>query len=202
MVSCVGSVWVILSLALACISGFSLTSSAWFRNGTLSLGVFTHCYWPVGHTCNQTCVIYWTLEDIPSVSGKVAAVLLFAGWLLLVFGAVLTLSWTLIPQGLCQRRVCTPARYLQTAAVMVSISGLLVFPCSLDSALAKEACGASSIYNAGKCKLGWGFMVAILDVMLSCFLPIIGRYNLNKIKTNIIFPTATESIVLVTADEQ
>nr|XP_033811896.1 transmembrane protein 211 [Geotrypetes seraphini] len=193
MVSCVGSVWVTLSLALACISGFSLTSAAWFRNGTISFGVFLHCSGPL---CNQTCMVYRTLDEIPNVSWQVAAVLLFTGWLLHVFGAVLILSWTLIPEGLCQRRVCTPARYAQTAAVMVTILGLLIFPFSLDSAFTQEACGPSWIYYSGNCKLGWGFMMAIITVMLSCLLPIIGRYNLNEIKTRIIISSIRESILV------
>ncbi|XP_030074722.1 LHFPL tetraspan subfamily member 7 protein [Microcaecilia unicolor] len=199
MVSCMGSVWVTLSLALACISGFSLTSAAWFRNGTVSFGVFLHCYGPTNTLCNQTCTVYKTLDEIPDVSWQIAAVLLFTGWLLLVFGAVLILSWILIPEGLCQRRVCTPARYAQTAAVMATVLGLLIFPFSLDSAFAKEACGPSWIYYSGNCKLGWGFMMAIIAVMLSCLLPIIGRYNLNEIKTKIIFSRIRESI-LVTED--
>uniref|UniRef100_A0A674JJZ4 Uncharacterized protein n=1 Tax=Terrapene triunguis TaxID=2587831 RepID=A0A674JJZ4_9SAUR len=123
----------------------------------------------------QMCTIYRTLENIPAVSWKVHAVLLFGGWMLLAFGTVLTLSWIFISQGLCQRRV---------SGVIGTILGLLIFPCSLDSAFANEIGGSFSTYNAGKYKL------------------VISRYNLNEVKSKIFFSTATESIILVREDEQ
>ncbi|XP_018116565.1 transmembrane protein 211 [Xenopus laevis] len=186
MVSCMGSLWVILSLILTLISGFSLMSSAWYKTDTISFGVFVHCIGPKNMPCNQTCIYYRTLEEIPDIFGKIAAVLLFGGWLLLSFGAVLVLSWTIIPVGLCQRRVCTPARYAQISAVVVTVLGLLVFPFNLHSQFARQICGSSFIYKSGDCSLGWGYMMAIVTVMLSCFLPFIGRYNLNEIKTKIL----------------
>ncbi|XP_078522206.1 LHFPL tetraspan subfamily member 7 protein [Lissotriton helveticus] len=195
MVSFMGLVWLILSLGLACVSALSLTSAAWFINQTVSFGIFIHCNGPTKFPCNQTCTVYRRLDDIPDVAWQIAAVLLFGGWLLLIFGAVLILSWTFIPEGLCQRRVCTPARYAQTAAVVVTVLGLLIFPFSLDSPFAMEVCGSTWAYNSGQCKLGWGFMMAIITVMLSCFLPIIGRYNLNEIKTEIIRSSIQESIL-------
>ncbi|XP_074829185.1 LHFPL tetraspan subfamily member 7 protein [Natator depressus] len=127
-------IWAIFSLALACISNFSLRSPAWFRNKTTSSGVFTHCYW-------------------------------------------------------------------SSKAVIGTILGLLIFPCSLDSAFANEIGGYSSTDNAGKRKLGWGYTVAILDVLLPCLLPVIGRYNLNEVKSKVFFSPATESRILVVEDE-
>uniref|UniRef100_A0A8C3I9S2 Uncharacterized protein n=1 Tax=Chrysemys picta bellii TaxID=8478 RepID=A0A8C3I9S2_CHRPI len=128
-------------------------------------GVFTHCSRFSKAPDKQMCTIYRTLENIPAVSWKVHAVLLFGGWMLLAFGT-----------GLCQRRV---------SGVIGTILGLLIFPCSLDSAFANEIGGSSSTYNAGKYKLGWDYMVAILDA-----------------KSKIFFSTATESIILVREDEQ
>ncbi|KAM8960685.1 LHFPL tetraspan subfamily member 7 protein [Pelodytes ibericus] len=186
MVSFMGFLWLILSLVLPFISGISLMSPAWFRNGDFSFGVLVQCHGPINAPCNQTCIIYKNLEEIPDVFLKISAVILFSGWLLLSFGAVLVLSWTVIPAGLCQRRVCTPARYSQTAAVSITVLGLLIFPFSLSSPFAKQICISSFIYMSGKCSLGWGYMMAIITVLLSCFLPIIGRYNLNEIKTKIL----------------
>ncbi|XP_069476505.1 LHFPL tetraspan subfamily member 7 protein [Ambystoma mexicanum] len=197
MVSFMGLVWLILSLGLACIYGLSLTSAAWFISKTVSFGIFVHCHGVTNALCNQTCTVYRRLDDIPDVSWQIAAVLLFGGWLMLIFGAVLILSWTFIPEGLCQRRVCTPARYAQTAAVFATILGLLIFPFSLDSPFALEACGSSWIYNSGNCQLGWGFMMAIISVMLSCLLPIIGRYNLNEIKTKILLSSVQERMLVL-----
>ncbi|XP_063313143.1 LHFPL tetraspan subfamily member 7 protein [Pelobates fuscus] len=182
MFSFMGFLWLVLSLILSLISGFSLMSPAWFTHGDVSFGVFVQCRGPVNAPCNQTCIVYRTLEEIPDIFSQITAIILFAGWLILSFGALLVLSWTIIPAGLCQRRLCTPARYAQTAAVVVTILGLLIFPFSLGSPFAKQICISSFIYMSGKCFLGWGYMMAIITVLLSCFLPIIGRYNLNEIK--------------------
>ncbi|KAM4808060.1 LHFPL tetraspan subfamily member 7 protein [Rhinophrynus dorsalis] len=186
MVSCMGSLWLILSIISSLISGFSLMSSAWFKTDTVSFGVFVHCNGFINTPCNQSCVVYRTLEEIPDRFWQIAAVMLFGGWLLLCFGAVLVLSWTIIPAGLCQRRVCTPARYAQISAVAATVLGLLVFPLNLSSPFARQICNSSFIYKSEKCSLGWGYMMAIVTVMLSCFLPMIGRYNLNEMKTRIL----------------
>ncbi|EMP37175.1 hypothetical protein UY3_05706 [Chelonia mydas] len=62
---------------------------------------------------------------------------------------------------------------------------LLVLKSCLDSAFANEIGGYSSTDNAGKRKLGWGYTVAILDVLRPCLLPVIGRYNLNEVKSKV-----------------
>ncbi|KAM4050558.1 LHFPL tetraspan subfamily member 7 protein [Anomaloglossus baeobatrachus] len=186
MVSCMGSLWVALSFILSLILGFSLMSSAWFKNSNTSFGVFVQCEGKISSPCNQTCIAFRTLEEIPDISWKISAVILFAGWLLLTFGALLVLSWTVIPSGLCQRRICTPARHTQIIAVAVTILGLLLFPISLRSRFANQICNSSLSYRSGSCCLGWGYMMAIITVMLSCFLPIIGRYNINEMKTKVL----------------
>uniref|UniRef100_A0A8C3HSL7 Transmembrane protein 211 n=1 Tax=Chrysemys picta bellii TaxID=8478 RepID=A0A8C3HSL7_CHRPI len=55
-------------------------------------------------------------------------------------------------------------------------SGLLVYPFGLTSATVKKFCENSSIYNAGDCQIGWGYMLAIVGVMLSVFLPFFAKY--------------------------
>ncbi|XP_040207376.1 transmembrane protein 211 [Rana temporaria] len=186
MVSCMGSLWVAFSFTLSLILGFSLLSSAWFKNDDISFGVFVQCSGQISTPCNQTCIVFRTLDEIPDLFWKIAAVILFAGWLLMSFGALLVLSWTIIPAGICQRRVCTPARYTQITAVVVTVLGLILFPLSLRSSFANRICDSSYVYKSGSCSLGWGYMMAIITVMLSCFLPIIGRYNLNEMKTKIL----------------
>lgn len=171
-------------------------SSAWFKNKNTSFGVFVQCGGEISSPCNQTCIVFRTLEEIPDVTWKISAVILFAGWLLLSFGALLVLSWTVIPAGICQRRVCTPARHTQIIAVAVTILGLLLFPVSLHSTFAKQICNSSLSYRSGSCSLGWGYMMAIITVMLSCFLPIIGRYNINEIKTKILRSKLTQRMLV------
>ncbi|XP_075048452.1 LHFPL tetraspan subfamily member 7 protein [Mixophyes fleayi] len=192
MVSCMGSLWVALSIILSIILGFSLMSSAWFKNDDTSFGVFVQCSWQIPSPCNQTCIVFRTLEEIPDLFWKITAVILFAGWLLLSFGALLVLSWTIIPAGLCQRRVCTPARYTQITAVAITVLGLLLYPVSLRCSFANQICGSSFAYKTGSCLLGWGYMMAIITVMFSCFLPIIGRYNLNEMKTKLLRSELTQ----------
>uniref|UniRef100_A0A803Y9H7 Transmembrane protein 211 n=1 Tax=Meleagris gallopavo TaxID=9103 RepID=A0A803Y9H7_MELGA len=46
-------------------------------------------------------------------------------------------------------------------------SGLLVYPFGFNSATVKRFCENSDIYYAGDCQIGWGYMLAIVGVMLS-----------------------------------
>uniref|UniRef100_A0A8C3UJG2 Transmembrane protein 211 n=1 Tax=Catharus ustulatus TaxID=91951 RepID=A0A8C3UJG2_CATUS len=55
-------------------------------------------------------------------------------------------------------------------------SGLLVYPFGFNSATVKRFCENSDIYYAGECQIGWGYMLAIVGVMLSVFLPFFAKY--------------------------
>ncbi|XDV19838.1 hypothetical protein PO909_025241 [Leuciscus waleckii] len=61
-------------------------------------------------------------------------------------------------------------------AVVIMASGLLVYPFGLNSSLVKSFCGDSDIYYAGECQIGWGYMLAIVGVMLTLFLPFFAKY--------------------------
>ncbi|MEE6468399.1 hypothetical protein FKM82_008277 [Ascaphus truei] len=89
---------------------------------------------------------------------------------------VLAIITLFLPSGLCERRLCTLAGYMQTAAVFIMASGLLVYPFGLNSTTVKKYCEDSSIYYAGDCQIGWGYMLAIVGVMLSVFLPFFAKY--------------------------
>lgn len=76
--------------------------------------------------------------------------------------------------------------------------GLLVFPVSLASPFAKEACGASSVYRSGQCQLGWGYVTAILNAVLASLLPTIGWPRRTKVQgRTIVFSGDTEKIILM-----
>lgn len=60
--------------------------------------------------------------------------------------------------------------------VFIMASGLLVYPFGLNSNLVKSFCGDSDIYYAGECQIGWGYMLAIVGVMLTLFLPFFAKY--------------------------
>lgn len=91
----------------------------------------------------------------------------------------------------------TLCSFLLSPATSITV-GLLVFPISLASPFAKEACGASSVYHGGQCQLGWGYVTAILSAVLASFLPMIGRPRMTKVQGKIIlFSGDTEKIILM-----
>ncbi|XP_070587566.1 LHFPL tetraspan subfamily member 7 protein [Erythrolamprus reginae] len=105
-----------------------------------------------------------------------SAVLCVGGCALLAFSALLAVIVLFLPSGHCERRLCTLAGYIQTAAVFIMGFGLLVYPFGLGSSAVRTHCEDSSIYYAGNCQLGWGYMLAIVGVMLSVFLPYFAKY--------------------------
>ncbi|TNN82757.1 Transmembrane protein 211 [Liparis tanakae] len=60
--------------------------------------------------------------------------------------------------------------------LFIMAAGLLVYPFGLNSSLVRSFCGASDIYYAGECQIGWGYMLAIVGVMLTVFLPFFAKY--------------------------
>lgn len=62
------------------------------------------------------------------------------------------------------------------SAVFIMAAGLLVYPFGLNSSLVRSFCGESDIYYAGECQIGWGYMLAIVGVMLTVFLPFFAKY--------------------------
>ncbi|XP_036908259.1 transmembrane protein 211 [Sturnira hondurensis] len=176
------SVWAALGLSLTCLSAFSLISPAWFQSPTFSFGVLTYCSWPQGDRWNQSCGTFGTLDDIPNFAWKAAAALLLGGWLLLAFNAILLLSWVLAPKELCPGRGSSKPLGVQAASVAITVVGLLVFPISLASPFAKEACRNSSVYYSGQCQLGWGYVTAILNAVLASLLPMIGWPRVTQVR--------------------
>ncbi|KAK9536212.1 hypothetical protein VZT92_006018 [Zoarces viviparus] len=69
-----------------------------------------------------------------------------------------------------ENKVC--ARLL----LFIMAAGLLVYPFGLNSSLVRSFCGDSDIYYAGECQIGWGYMLAIVGVMLTVFLPFFAKY--------------------------
>lgn len=61
-------------------------------------------------------------------------------------------------------------------AVFIMAAGLLVYPFGLNSSLVRSYCGNADIYYAGDCQIGWGYMLAIVGVMLTVFLPFFAKY--------------------------
>ncbi|CAM4571487.1 LHFPL tetraspan subfamily member 7 protein [Lepidochelys kempii] len=184
MFSCVGCFWGLLSSCLAAACTLSFLSPAWVvkeprlqAHGGASFGLLRHCSEALGQ--RYSCSAFGGLgrfREIPSSAWQTSAVLCSGGWALLAISCLLAIIAIFLPSGLCERRVCTLAGYMQTAAVFIMASGLLVYPFGLSSATVKKFCENSSIYYAGDCQIGWGYMLAIVGVMLSVFLPFFAKY--------------------------
>ncbi|XP_064208370.1 LHFPL tetraspan subfamily member 7 protein [Anguilla rostrata] len=183
MFSCVGCFWVLLSSALVAICSFSFISPAWIvkdhlkNKDSVSFGLLWHCSESLDHM--YRCYTFGGLgkfAEIPSSSWQTSAVLCSGGCALLAVSSLLAIITIFLPSGACERRICTLAGYMQMAAVFIMASGLLVYPFGLNSALVKSFCGDSGIYYAGECQIGWGYMLAIVGVMLTLFLPFFAKY--------------------------
>ncbi|XP_041657630.1 transmembrane protein 211 [Cheilinus undulatus] len=193
MFSCVGCFWVLLSSALVAVCSFSFISPAWIvkdqlRNShqhhhhssnkdSVSFGLLWHC----SESMDQMyrCYTFGGLgkfAEIPSSSWQTSAVLCSGGCALLAVSSLLAIITIFLPSGGCERRICTLAGYMQMAAVFIMAAGLLVYPFGLNSSLVRTICGNSDIYNAGECQIGWGYMLAIVGVMLTVFLPFFAKY--------------------------
>ncbi|KAJ8342869.1 hypothetical protein SKAU_G00327970 [Synaphobranchus kaupii] len=124
----------------------------------------------------------WVLPEFPwwkRFTGTIdatSAVLCSGGCALLAVSSLLAIITIFLPSGACERRICTLAGYMQMAAVFIMASGLLVYPFGLNSTLVRSFCGDSGVYYAGECQIGWGYMLAIVGVMLTLFLPFFAKY--------------------------
>uniref|UniRef100_A0A3P9NFM3 Transmembrane protein 211 n=1 Tax=Poecilia reticulata TaxID=8081 RepID=A0A3P9NFM3_POERE len=182
MFSCVGCFWVLLSSALVAVCSFSFISPAWIvkeqlRSDSVSFGLLWHCSESLDHM--YRCYTFGGLgkfAEIPSSSWQTSAVLCSGGCALLAVSSLLAIITIFLPGGGCERRVCTLAGYMQMASVFIMATGLLVYPFGLNSSLVRSFCGDADIYYAGECQIGWGYMLAIVGVMLTVFLPFFAKY--------------------------
>ncbi|XP_077447962.1 LHFPL tetraspan subfamily member 7 protein isoform X1 [Stigmatopora argus] len=204
MFSCVGCFWVLLSSALVAVCSFSFISPAWIvkeqtrtshhqhqhqhphqhqhqhlhhPKDSVSFGLLWHCSESLDHM--YRCYTFGGMgrfAEIPSSSWQTSAVLCSGGCALLAASSLLAIITVFLPSGGCERRMCTLAGYMQMAAVFIMAAGLLVYPFGLNSSLVKSSCGNSDVYNAGDCQIGWGYMLAIVGVMLTIFLPFFAKY--------------------------
>ncbi|KAM4648519.1 LHFPL tetraspan subfamily member 7 protein [Amazona ochrocephala] len=177
MCSGVGCFWALLSAGLLAACAAAFLSPAWLLppgRASAGFGLLWRCAGPPRSCHGSTGP--GGFGDIPSGSWQTSAVLCAGGCALLALSSLLAIVAVLLPSGACERRVCTLAGYMQTAAVFIMASGLLVYPFGFNSATVKRFCENSDIYYAGDCQIGWGYMLAIVGVMLSVFLPFFAKY--------------------------
>ncbi|XP_062816455.1 LHFPL tetraspan subfamily member 7 protein [Anolis carolinensis] len=189
----VGVFWVLLSCCLLAACSLGFLSPAWIvRDGHHQEGVSFGLLWrcppsaigTLGAPCPEeeaaagdAFSALGSFAHIPSSSWQTSAVLCGGGCLLLAVSALLAVAVLFLPGGQCERRVCTLAAYIQMAAVSIMAFGLLVYPFGLASAAVRKRCGNAGVYYAGDCQIGWGYMLAIVGVMLSVFLPFFAKYT-------------------------
>ncbi|XP_036027568.1 transmembrane protein 211 [Onychomys torridus] len=184
-------VWAALGLSLTGMSGLSLVSPVWFQSPSFSYGVFTYCSWPQGDHWNQSCVTFGSPKDMPGLAWKVSAAMLLGGWVLLAISALLLLAWALAPRRLYPRRGPGPTPMVQAAAAVSTLVGLLVFPATLASPLAKEVCEGSCTYYSGTCQLSWGYATAIFNAVLTSLLVVIRWPRMTSIQRTATPPLVT-----------
>ncbi|TKC52025.1 hypothetical protein EI555_002968, partial [Monodon monoceros] len=172
-----------------------LISPAWFQTTTFSFGVLTYCSWPQGNSWNQSCGTFRSPDDIPDFAWKVRRLSCDAPWRLTPIG----LQCNSLPVlGLSPQRAVPKEGQRPNARAIATIVGLLVFPISLASPFAKEACLASSVYHGGQCQLGWGYVTAIFHTVLASLLPMFRWLHVTEVQQRtILFSSDTESIILV-----
>lgn len=92
------------------------------------------------------------------------------------------------------RKTDFPFLLLPAASTLV---GLLVFPVTLASPLAKGVCEGSSVYYSGTCQLSWGYATAILNAVLTSLLVVIGWPRMaTSQRTATLTPRDTQGITL------
>ncbi|XP_029469584.1 transmembrane protein 211-like isoform X2 [Rhinatrema bivittatum] len=125
MVGCVGCFWVLLSSCLLAVCSFSFISPAWIVRGgggfqqrePVSFGLLWHC--SEGRDRTSGCYTFGGLgqfNEIPSSSWQTSAVLCSGGCALLALSSLLAVVTVFLPSGLCEKRLCTLAGYMQMAA--------------------------------------------------------------------------------------
>ncbi|XP_061659307.1 LHFPL tetraspan subfamily member 7 protein isoform X1 [Syngnathoides biaculeatus] len=194
MFGCVGCFWVLLSSALVAVCTFGFISPAWIvteqlrtdnlhhghrhKKESVSFGLLWHCSESPDHTyrCYRTFGGLGKFAEIASTSWQTSAALCSGGCALLAVGSLLAVVGVFLPGGGCERRFCALAGYTQMAAVFIMAAGLLVYPLGLNSSLVRSFCGDSHVYDAGECRMGWGYMLAVVGVMLTLFLPFFAKY--------------------------
>nr|XP_060613617.1 LHFPL tetraspan subfamily member 7 protein [Anolis sagrei ordinatus] len=196
----VGVLWALLSICLLAACSLGFLSPAWVvrpeeEEGGAAAGVSFGLLWrcptsgaPIPSTApcpegggggggGNAFSTLGSFARIPSSAWQTSAVLCGGGCVLLAVSALLAVTVLFLPGGQCERRVCTLAAYIQMAAVFIMVFGLLVYPFGLASAAVRKHCGDAGVYYAGDCRIGWGYMLAIVGVMLSVFLPFFAKYT-------------------------
>ena len=62
-------------------------------------------------------------------------------------------------------------------AVLLLVSGLVMFPLGFSTAFFRYYCDSSGAFCVGHCRMGWGYVLAITATALAVFCPVLSNYT-------------------------
>ncbi|XP_070204645.1 LHFPL tetraspan subfamily member 2 protein-like [Littorina saxatilis] len=187
-VTAVSLLWSLLSLLVAGACAFSFYHPNWITHPDRlhSFGLFTQCVRdPQSPHPRAVCVGYGTegrvdLGSIPAGAWQASTLLFGAGAGLQCVGAVVTFMLLLQPAhpyGGGGHRVALLCGYMQTLAVLLLVSGLVMFPLGFSTSFFSYYCDSSGAFCVGHCRMGWSYVLAITATALAIFCPVLSNYT-------------------------
>jgi len=112
----------------------------------------------------QRCPLYTNFDDIPTIFGKVSAVMFAAGCVILL------ISWVFSAISLCYGYLCDVSTYLlisvvQLFCLIINGVAILLWILSWDQTdfkcVGEGYCGTLSQFDTGDCEMGWAFLLGL-----------------------------------------
>ncbi|GAB6029541.1 hypothetical protein CHUAL_005291 [Chamberlinius hualienensis] len=146
----------------------------------LSLGVYSYCY-RLEHVEDIVCHMYGASMDLrryPSAPWQAACVLYGGGCIFLISCALVAVLCLGLPTDMWRQRVAMAVGHTQAAGVAILLSALLIYPFGFPSPFVRHHCGTSAgFFNAGECRLGWSYTLAIMSSLLSIYCPVLAKFS-------------------------
>ncbi|KAH3886181.1 hypothetical protein DPMN_010182 [Dreissena polymorpha] len=141
-------IWILLSILVSITCSFCFMQPEWIMhvNFTNTFGIYTYCVSQRAGMDTRACGFYggrFGFGNIPSTTWQAACLLYGGGCLFTCFGALCSLA-TMCVRTQLEMTLVMSTRYLQTSAVFLMASGLLVFPMSFESNYFRLYCGTKS----------------------------------------------------------
>ncbi|CAL4150560.1 unnamed protein product [Meganyctiphanes norvegica] len=177
--------WAGVTLAVALASLTALFTPTWFVRytplPTIQFGVWTWCVGGGEQVQQQLCAsVGQSVGDVPGALPSAVWVIVGAlygggGALLAVTGLAATLM-PLLSNSQSVFALAQVAGNIQMAAVFLQSLGLVLYPLGLGSHFSRLHCGdEATLYNAGHCQLGYGYMLALVATVLAAYCPVLAR---------------------------
>ncbi|XP_076452228.1 LHFPL tetraspan subfamily member 5 protein-like [Babylonia areolata] len=207
-VTVVSLLWSLLSLLVAAACAFSFLHPSWVAHPDRlhSFGLFTQCVRDDPHPSTSSpshspsssypqavCHGYGAegrvdLGSVPAGAWQASTLLYGGGVCLQGVGALVSLLLLLLPPstsshhpfhgGGVARRVALLCGYVQTLAVLLLLSGLVMFPLGFSTPFFQYYCGdGAGVFCLGHCRMGWSYVLAITATALAMFCPVLSNYT-------------------------